>query len=66
VRRHRGRHKDDRLELQLLGGIAREEQVSVMNGVERTAEDADLFQTILFVAMAPWPCLFPAPNMNSR
>ena len=64
VGRDRGRDKDDRLEVQLLGRVACEKQMGVMNRVESAAEDADFFQTILFVAMAPWPCLFPAPNMK--
>jgi hypothetical protein len=38
--------------------------VAVMDRVERAAEDADFFQTILFVAKAYWPCLFPAVNMK--
>ena len=46
VRGEGGRDENQCLELQLLGGIAREEQVSVMNRIEGAAEDTNLFQNV--------------------
>lgn len=62
--RDRGRDKDHRFELQFFERVADKDQVTVMDRVERAAEDADFFQAILFVATAYWPCLFPAVNMK--
>jgi hypothetical protein len=38
----------------------------VMNRIERPAEDANLFQTILFVATALWAVFVSSGNMKSR
>jgi hypothetical protein len=50
--------------LQLLGSVASKNEMAVVDRVERAAEDTEFFQTILFVAMALWPCLFPALDMK--
>jgi hypothetical protein len=39
--------------------------VTVMDGVERAAEDADFFQTILFVATALWAVFVSGGDMKS-
>ena len=38
----------------------------VMNGIEGPAEDANLFQTILFVARALWAVFVSSGDMKSR
>ena len=44
VRRERGGNEEQLVELELFDGITRQNQMPVMNRIERAAEDADLFQ----------------------
>lgn len=46
VRRKRGRDEEEAVEFQLLQGVAGQDQVPIMNGIEGAAEDADLFQCV--------------------
>ena len=64
VRRDRGRDEDHCFELQLFERVEGKDQMTVMDRIECPAKDADFFQTILFVATACGPCLFPAANMK--
>ena len=43
VRRTRRRDEEKAVEVQLVDGIAREDQVPIMDGIESAADDADLF-----------------------
>ena len=52
VGRERGRNEEHAVEFQRFDRIARQDQMPVMNRIESAAEDADLFQAILFVATA--------------
>jgi len=42
VRRERGRNENELVELQLFDRIPREDQMSMVNGIKSSAEDADL------------------------
>lgn len=53
MRGDRGRDKDHALELQLLEGIARQNQMRLVNRVECPAENADLFQSVGYSVCIP-------------
>jgi hypothetical protein len=64
VRGNRRRKKDDGFELQFFERVPREDQMPMMDRIECPAEDADLFQTILFVATALRAMFVSSGNMN--
>ncbi|MEY2578213.1 MAG: hypothetical protein QOI49_1037 [Verrucomicrobiota bacterium] len=53
MRGDRGRDKDHALELQLLEGVARQNQMRLVNRVECPAENADLFQSVSYSVVIP-------------
>ena len=62
VRRDRRGNKDHALEIELFQCVASQNQVRVMDRIERAAENADLFQFDPFCSHALWPVFRFAGN----